>query len=510
MSIISSLRSNAAALNVQSAATRVSGENIANVNDPSYTRKRAIFGEKQIFHAAGFVQTGSINLERIEQVRDQVLDRQIVRESMSRYSLEAKKKFLDRLETAYGEKISRDDKLDTIDSANEASTTADGLSKNLDDFFNVFTELASSPNSQALKEDVIIKANTLVDKFNDTATKLTDLSADLKTNLENDLKDVNRILGEIAILNDKVGSFEVADFGSATDLRDQRQKKIEELGKKINFEVTENFANPSMVDIEMSDSLGQKAKVVRGSTFSTELSLDPHNNTITYPKTPSPIEITGGSIHGMLEVRKDSIPALQGEIDQIAHQLVLSVNSAYNPEYDDGLSPGPDYITTGDFFVRPPSGGSITASTISLDTHPQQPKEFPSPPHDAVVALNADTIKASDQEDGGNEIALAVAAISDYRYDGTNSGEFLTGTFTEFIAGVTTRVGNEVVSTEEKLKNQEAVDEFLENQRQSYSGVNLDQELTNIMQFQRSFQGTSRVIKVLDSLLELVVSGLVR
>ena len=103
-----------------------------------------------------------------------------------------------------------------------------------------------------------------------------------------------------------------------------------------------------------------------------------------------------------------------------------------------------------------------------------------------------------------------MAAISEYRYDGANSDEFFTGTFTEFIAGVTTRVGNEVVSTEEKLNNQEAIDEFLQMQRQSHSGVNLDEELTNLLQFQRSFQGTSRVINVLDSLLELVVSGLVR
>ena len=376
MSIISSLRSNAAALNVQSAATSVAGENIANVNDPSYARKRAIFGEKQIFHAAGLVQTGSINLERIEQVRDQVLDRQIVRESMSRYSLEAKKKFLDRVETAYGEKISRDDALDTLGSGDEASTTADGISKNLDDFFNVFSELASSPTSQALKEEAMTKASTLVDKFNDTANTLENLSADLKWNLENDLEDVNRILGEIAVLNDKIGSFEVADFGSATDTRDERQKKIEELAQKINFEVTQNTSNPSMVDIEMRDSLGHKAKVVRGSTFSSQLSLDPNNNTITYPKTSSPIEITGGFIHGMLAVRKDSIPTLQQEIDQIAHQLVLSVNAAYNPEYDDGLSPGPDFVTTGDFFVRPPTGTSVTATTIALDTSLSNPKHF--------------------------------------------------------------------------------------------------------------------------------------
>ena len=508
MSIISSIRSNAAALNVQSAAIQVAGDNIANVDDPNYARKRAVFGEKKIFRSAGFVQTGSINIERIEQVRDEVLDRQIVRETMSRYSLEAKKTFLDRLEAAYGERISRDDTLDTLETGDEASTTADGLSKNLDDFFNVFTELSSSPTSQALKEEVMTTAITLVDKFNDTAKTLEDLSADLQWNIENEIDDVNRILGEIAIMNDKIGSFEVGDFGSATDLRDERQKKIEELSQKINFEVIDNFTNPSMVDIEISDSSGLKAKMVKGSTFSSELSLDSSNNTITFPKTSSPMEITGGSIHGMLEVRRDSIPTLQGEIDQIAHQLVLSVNAAYNPEFDDGLSPGPNYITTGDFFARPATGASVTATTIALDTHPQQPQQFPSPPNDAVVALSADTIKATNQEGGGNEIASAVAAISEYRYDGENSDEFLTGTFSEFIAGVTTRVGNEVVSTEEKINNQKAVDEFLETQRQSYSGVNLDEELTNLLQFQRSFQGTSRVINVLDSLLELVVSGL--
>jgi flagellar hook-associated protein 1 FlgK len=47
-------------------------------------------------------------------------------------------------------------------------------------------------------------------------------------------------------------------------------------------------------------------------------------------------------------------------------------------------------------------------------------------------------------------------------------------------------------------------------QREELGGVNMDEEVTDLLRYQRAFQATSKVISTLDQLLELVVTGLVR
>lgn len=510
MSIISSLRANAQTLNVQSTATSIAGENIANVNNPDYARKRIELGETGATRTSQGIQGAGLKIQAITQLRDEVLDEQIVLEKISRSSLEAQSQYLQRLEVVYGEKINRDSALDTLNSGDTASTTSDGLSKNLDDFFNSFEELAANPTSLPLKQDVMSKATTLVEKFNTTASDLEDLSSNLQKNIENDVTRVNQLLESIGELNKNIARLEINDEGSAIDSRNQRQKQIEELASYINFTPRQNFFDSSMTDIIIKDASGLAIPIIDGSSVPALISFNSTTNTIEYPKTSQPLDITGGSIHGMISVRAESIPTLQTELNTLAHQLTVSVNSAYNPTYDDGTNPGPAFVTTGDFFARPATGSVATAATIALDLNPRQPDGYPAPPNDAVVPLSVDTLKTSVNAGGGNDLVRAVADLRDYEFASGNTDEFMTGTYFTFMEGVTTRLGNEVFKNEEQLENQTTLDNFLEQQRQSYSGVNMDEELTDLLKYQRSFQGTSRVINVLDSLLELVVAGLAR
>ena len=109
-----------------------------------------------------------------------------------------------------------------------------------------------------------------------------------------------------------------------------------------------------------------------------------------------------------------------------------------------------------------------------------------------------DSIKvSSDSSDGANDIALAVAEKGN-------------GDFTEKVSTLNTSIGNSLADVGDNLEHQEAVERLLLDERQAVSSVSMDEEVADLMRFQRSFQASSRVLKTLDSMLELVVMGLLR
>jgi flagellar hook-associated protein 1 FlgK len=109
-----------------------------------------------------------------------------------------------------------------------------------------------------------------------------------------------------------------------------------------------------------------------------------------------------------------------------------------------------------------------------------------------------DTIKVSvDTSNGANDIALAIAEKGN-------------GEFTEKVSTLNTSIGNSLADVSDNLEHQKAVERLLLDERQAVSSVSMDEEVADLMRFQRSFQASSRVLKTLDSMLELIVMGLLR
>lgn len=81
-------------------------------------------------------------------------------------------------------------------------------------------------------------------------------------------------------------------------------------------------------------------------------------------------------------------------------------------------------------------------------------------------------------------------------------------TLEEFYRGVVGNVGTNTARLHDTAANQQAVVSSLENERQSVSGVNVDEEIVNLMTYQRAFQGAARYIGVVDELLDTLINGL--
>ena len=112
--------------------------------------------------------------------------------------------------------------------------------------------------------------------------------------------------------------------------------------------------------------------------------------------------------------------------------------------------------------------------------------------------LTAESISASaDFDQGSNEIALAIAEL------GNNE-------FAKDISDINADIGNSLSDLSDNIDHQTTIENLLLAQRNSISAVSIDEEVADLMQFQRSFQASSRVLSTLDSMLELVVMGLLK
>jgi flagellar hook-associated protein FlgK len=112
--------------------------------------------------------------------------------------------------------------------------------------------------------------------------------------------------------------------------------------------------------------------------------------------------------------------------------------------------------------------------------------------------FTVESIKSTaESEDGANEIALAIAELGN-------------ATFTDQVSNMNTTIGNVLSDVGDNLDHQKAVERLLLDERQAISSVSIDEEVADLMRYQRSYQASAKVLTTLDKMLELVVTGLIR
>ena len=462
--LFGSLNQSVSALTAHSRGIETAGRNLSNVNNPNYARQRVMFGDRgTVLTPLGAMSLG-IEAKSIQQIRDTLMDSQVVREVGLTASASAAYDAFAKAQAALGETIDRSAETD-------GSTISQGLDVAISDFFNGFQSLASQPTDLGTRQTLVQRSAILAERFRLTDQRLAQVQADLTTEVTGDVEEINGLLETIAELNGQIGRFEVNDPGSAVDLRDQRQAKLEELAGRIAIETSASAGAPGQIDVFVRDTNGDPVTLVSLATASS-VTFDGDN----LFSGGTQIALAGGSTHGALSAREGALQDVRDRLDALAHQLVVSVNDAYNPSG-----------TTGDFFA----GGGLTAGTIALE-----------------AGLTASTIKASDGGAAGdNTIAAAVAGLASTSFS-VGGGDQIDGTFAQYYSGVVSDFGQAVSGAESRFEDQTTIQTLIRRQRDSVSGVSLDEEMADLLKFQRAFQASSRVFSVIDELLDTVVNRL--
>jgi flagellar hook-associated protein 1 FlgK len=458
-------------------AIEVTSENIANVNTPGYSRQTTILKTGPTNNANGFPLGTGVQLAAVQRNHDELLQLQLVKGN-----------------STYGESTVKQEALDQIEPFfNELST--EGLGQSVEDFFNTWQALSTNPSGTAERQTVLSRSQTLVDTFHRMNTNLSDSLTNADISLDGITQSISDSAKSIASLNEQILQTERLG-GNANELRDQRDYQTQELAKKVGVSYSEQS------DGTLTITLPGGEKLVEGNTYGTVTTQDDPvtglNNIMFTPigggaasDVTSTIGGAGnslGEIGGTLQVRDEIVPGYLARLDEMANQLVSSVNTQHSAGY--GLDG-----TQNNFFE--PAG--TTSASISIN---------PALTTDKIAAAAQDPTSALSGP-GDNRNALALAQLKNtpltFTVDGNSTTSSISSYFNAFVSSVgvdTQNAGNATLQNESFLKQ-------LNTLRESNSGVSLDEELTNMIKYQRAFEASARVITTASDMLDTVM-GLIR
>jgi flagellar hook-associated protein 1 FlgK len=217
-------------LQTQQTGVEVTGQNLANVNNPAYARQRVQIQTSLTIQSELGPQGTGAHAANIEQLRDLLLDEQIRGEQSVGGYWTAQQSALQNTQIGLNEFLNR-----AAGASGTDSTNPQGLSDALSGLFNAFQSVATSPSSLTARQQLLNAGQTLATRLNETSTRMTQLKDSLNESVQNDVNSANQLLADIANLNDQIAKTELPLGGTANDLRDLREQKLEQLAKLTNF-----------------------------------------------------------------------------------------------------------------------------------------------------------------------------------------------------------------------------------------------------------------------------------
>jgi flagellar hook-associated protein 1 len=452
-------------LSVEQEATVVTGQNLANVNNPAYADQQLqIQAATPLQTTIGQEGTG-VEAVSITQTWDSLLNSQITSEDSVTGSLNSQQSALQQAEAYLNEELSG--------SSSTSSTTSspDGLAADLSNFFGSLQTLTTNATSIPDRQAVVQAAQQLTQQFNQVSSGLATVTTDLNTSIQNDVASSNQDLTQIASLNQQIVLAQ-ARGGTANDLIDERQQTIEDLAGKVNL-TTSNQANGAV-----NVSIGGVTMVSGGTTPD---SLGTYTNgsgqlMIQAQTAGTPLTLSGGSIEGSITARDGTVATLQSSLDTLATQLIGQFNTVYSSGYDLNGNSQPAFFT------------GTGAANIGVNS---------------TVVNDPSTFQASGSATatGDNTVAVALANLATQSLSGLNN-QTLSANYAQTVG----TFGSSLQSVNEQLANSTSVSQMLTSQRSSETGVDTDTEMTNLMQFQKAYEASAELVSTVNEMLQTVIN----
>jgi flagellar hook-associated protein 1 len=449
-------------LQTQMTGVEVTGQNLANVNTAGYTRQTVeIQTSPDVSTTIGAEGTGA-NAVAIQQVVNALLNGQIQGQQSTSGYWSAQQTALQSAQTSLNEF------LNGTGSATSSTngTTDTGLAGQLSGLFSAFQAVATSPTSISARQALIGQAQTLASTFNQIDSQLDATRASLNTSLGNDVNSANKLLSEIAGLNQQISSAEFSG-GTPNDLLDEREQDLENLSSLTN--ITTSTGTNGAVDV----SIGGQSLVSGNQVLDTLQTYDAGGGQLLVQTATGGVNLTltGGSIQGTIDARDGELATMQSSINTLASTLITQVNTIHSSGYNLSGTNGANFFNGSD------------AATITVN---------------AALADNPALIQASGSATatGDNSVALQLADLASATQSGLNNQTF-GDSYDQTVAGL----GDSLETANDQVNNQTAVSNMLSTQRSSVSGVNVDEEMTNLISFQRAYEASGELMKTVNTMI---------
>jgi flagellar hook-associated protein 1 FlgK len=447
-SLTSSLWIAAGALQATQGALDVTANNISNANTPGYSRQRAILSEQSPTQEGNLQLGNGVNLTEIRSIRDQILQLRITQEMQQQSSSETQYNALQQVQMLY-------------------SSTTSGIGADFTAFFNKLNQLATDPTNTADRQAVLSAAQNLAGDFNQSELKLNTISSGLDQTVSQTVTQINSLTQQIAKVNAQVGSLQ-RDGKDPGVLLDQENQLINQLSQLTDI---------SQIQTEQGLTIttgNGTPLVVGGESFALQASPDSTGKVqIISGGQNITASINGGKLGGTIQVRDVVIPNMLTQLDDLASQFASSINAAHTSGFDLNGDQGAALFNV--------SSGSGAASTLSVAI--SDPR---------LIAASSDGTTGSN----GN-IANLLAVQTQALPGGQTPGNTY--------ASMVSQIGNLTAQALADASSGNSSLTQLNDQLGAISGVSIDEETTNLINYQRTYEAAARVVTTIDVLTQTVL-----
>lgn len=450
------------ALITQQKALDVTANNIANVNTEGYSRQRLNMEQNEpVRYEGGTLGTGVRANRTIQRIYDRFLAAQTSDAASQQGRWEAQLETLEKAELMFDD------------------ASGFGLNGAMNEFWNSWQEVANNPSGYTERAMLLANAENLTLVFNKLSRDLNQVQADSDISINGTVDDINTLTSEIAGLNLKIAEVEAGNVHSANEFRDQRDLKLKALSSLIDVNSFEDADGYLTIVSTNGHTL-----VDRASSWDLTTGTNANGFQDVYWESSSGVQqnitsdISTGKLKGWIEARDSIIPDYSTRLDDMAVAMANTVNNQHNSGLDLNGDPGLD-------FFSPFTGASdLTVNRlIANDTN--------------LIAAAANT----ENVPGGNSNAIAMAEIQNRLLMSGGSA-----TINDFYGGLVSDVGRFVSQANVNMDHQSMVSLQLATYREEVSGVSMDEEMVNMVQFQSAYNAAAKLVSTVDEMLEALIA----
>ncbi len=442
-------------MNAQQTALHTTAHNISNANTEGYSRQRVELKADLAYTYGGLGQLGTgVKMDAVIRLVDEFTNKQIRQENSSLSQYATKSEVLEQMETIF----------------NEPSDTS--LNFNITEMFMAWQELAKNPENLSSKTIVIEKSNTFADTLNHMSDQISALIDDSKFQINKQVMDFNSIVDNLETLNLQIFNISVKGY-VPNDLLDQRDMLLKDLSEITDFKVETDKYGRVQLNVGGESVLEYTGnKVVFGSSY--DENFDQTNDNLLLDKLSSK-----GAVKGYV----DAIEVLEEQntdLATFAEAIATEFNAAHNyPIIDENDA---NYRK---IFIIDDTTERITVNKELIEDNNK---------------LRAGQEDSSPEGDGSR--ASIIASLRDK--------SMLFGTETTTLGNkyntMITKVGISKEHADNMVDNQKSLVNQLRLRRESTSGVSIDEEVSNLIKYQKAFDANAKVLQVLTEMLDVLIN----
>ncbi len=467
--LFSSLNSSVSALRTIESALAVSQNNVSNASTPGYARQVAQLEAQPFDLSKGF--SGGVQYGGTQSTQNEYLN-QAVRTQLS----------------AQGYFTGESNPLASIQSLFDVSGQS-GLTGSLNSLFQSFSAWAATPNNTTAQA-VLNQAQSVAQSFQSASASLSQITNNVNQQITSSVSQINNLTAAIQQANIAIANNTTADAGLDANLH----ANLESLSQIAD--VTVSFAPNGTATVLLG---GQTPLVIGAQQYTIQASFAPSGSSTIPNATPDAhildssgqditSHISQGSLGGLLNVRNNVLPSLQGDgqqqgaLNQLAQQVADRVNSILTSAQTTGGQPGSPLFTYG---AGSPAG---IAQTLALDPNITAATLAPVNPGPPVVA---------------NGAALQLAGLG----SSTAPADQIAGqTMLQFLSNMATQAGQSAADAQAGSNLHAQLLAQSRSLQTQVSGVSLDAEAAQVLQLQQGYQAAGKMVSVINTLSDALLN----